>query len=316
MPFFYVPGNHDVANSVLQDDWRARFGRKFYHFTYKGVLFLVLNTDDPPGSGGRSEAQVAWARGVLEETKDARWTIVACHRPLWVQADLEKTRWDQVEKALAGRKYTVFVGHLHRYVKYVRQGMNYYQLATTGGGSKLRGTRYGEFDHITWVTMKPAGPVLANVMLDGILPENLVVPETTEPVPQYNRKQPHPVRGVVYLDGSPAAGATVGFYSREVVGGKSLRFAGDGLVEGDGSFVASSSGPFDGLPAGEYAVTVAFDGRYGVGGDRRGLIPAAYGKAETTPLTAVVKAGKNDLTLEVKSAAGEREAAPAGKGPK
>jgi hypothetical protein len=312
MPFFYVPGNHDVTNPEQEKIWEEKFGRRYYHFVYKGVLFLVLNSDDPPGSSGLSEAQVAWAKGVLDENRDARWTIVAFHKPLWAQADLEKNRWAQVEKALAGRKYTVFCGHVHRYVKFVRQGMNYYQLATTGGGSKLRGTRYGEFDHLTWVTMKPAGPVLANVMLDGILPENLVVPETVEPVPQYNRKPTHPVRGVVYLDGAPAAGATVGFHTKDPAAAKGYRYIGDGLVEGDGSFVASAYGPFDGLPAGEYAVTVAFDGRFGVGGDRRGQVPAAYTRADTTPLTATVKAGKNELTLEVKTGGGE----PEGKGPK
>ena len=37
--------------------------------------------------------------------------------------------------------------------------------------------------------------VLANIMLDGILPENLTLPETHEPVPVLDRKAPHPARG-------------------------------------------------------------------------------------------------------------------------
>src|SRR5439155_21494528 len=28
MPFFYVPGNHDVANAVEAKEWEARFGRR------------------------------------------------------------------------------------------------------------------------------------------------------------------------------------------------------------------------------------------------------------------------------------------------
>jgi serine/threonine-protein phosphatase CPPED1 len=310
MPFFYVPGNHDVTNKAMEKIWEEKFGRRYYHFVYKGVLFLILNSNDPPASASFSEAQVAWAQKVLEDNKNARWTIVAFHKPLWHGTDIEKNRWGQIERTLAGRNYTVFVGHEHRYVKFVRNGMNYYQLATTGGGSKLRGVWYGEFDHITWVTMKPAGPVLANIMLDGIVPENLTLPETTEPVPQYDRKATHPVRGVVYLDGAPAAGATVSFYSKDAAGRKGLRFAGDGAVEGDGSFVASTYGAFDGLPIGEYAVTVAYDGRYGAGLDKKSLIPAAYTKAETSPLTATVKAGKNDLTLDVKGIIEEKDLTP------
>ena len=40
-----------------------------------------------------------------------------------------------VENALVGRKYTVFAGHEHTYCRFERNGMVYYDLATTGGGS-------------------------------------------------------------------------------------------------------------------------------------------------------------------------------------
>src|SRR6266849_5197503 len=45
MPFFYVPGNHDMANPVEADAWKQRFGRSYYHFVYKDVLVLAVNTD-------------------------------------------------------------------------------------------------------------------------------------------------------------------------------------------------------------------------------------------------------------------------------
>lgn len=48
MPFFYVPGNHDLTNDVQLKEWRRRIGADYYSFTYKNVLFLVLNTEDPP----------------------------------------------------------------------------------------------------------------------------------------------------------------------------------------------------------------------------------------------------------------------------
>ena len=84
---------------------------------------------------------------------------------VWQAANLEAHGADP--KLTAGRPYTVFAGHLHHFRKYVRQGQNYYQLATTGGGSRMRGVRYGEFDQIAWVTMKKDGPVMANVLLIG-----------------------------------------------------------------------------------------------------------------------------------------------------
>ena len=33
-----------------------------------------------------------------------------------------------------------------------------------------RGAEYGDFDHITWVTMTAEGPEVVNLKLDGILP--------------------------------------------------------------------------------------------------------------------------------------------------
>jgi hypothetical protein len=173
MPFFYVPGNHDLGNALQEKHWQQRFGRRYYHFVFRDVLFLMVNADDPPRSGGiLGTKQIAYARRALTDNPRARWTIVILHRPLWDDNPSENG-WLEVENALKGRSYTVFAGHEHSYRKFVRQGMNHYQLATTGGGSKLRGVKHGEFDHLVWVTMTKEGPVLANLLLDGILPENL-----------------------------------------------------------------------------------------------------------------------------------------------
>lgn len=175
MPFFYVPGNHDISNLVMQEEWGKRFGRSYYYFIYRGVLFLILNTEDPPGSKPASigSEQREFALKVLAENPDARWTLVFLHRPVWTYA--EETGWAEIESALQGRSYTVFAGHNHNYMRYTRNGMHYYRLATTGGASKLRGTEQGEFDHFVWVTMTPDGPRLANVLLGGVLPEDVRV---------------------------------------------------------------------------------------------------------------------------------------------
>jgi predicted phosphodiesterase len=48
MPFFYVVGNHDVGDKVSRAVWQERLGRNYYHFVYKDVLFLCMDTEDPP----------------------------------------------------------------------------------------------------------------------------------------------------------------------------------------------------------------------------------------------------------------------------
>jgi len=181
MPFFYVAGNHDLTNPFMLDVWRKKFGREYYHFVYQDVLFLMLNSEDPPGKSGISPAQVEYVKQVLQQVPTPRWTIVALHKPLYSMGP-DKNGWLEMEQVLSDRPYTVFAGHVHRYEKVIRNGRNHYQLATTGGSSKLSGIASGEFDHITQVTMKPSGPILANLLLDGILPENLKLPDTVEPV--------------------------------------------------------------------------------------------------------------------------------------
>ncbi len=176
-PFFYVGGNHDLSNPVMTRLWRERFGPDHYHFLYRDVLFLCLNSED----GARAtvgEEQVDYFRSVLKRYPDPRWTLIFIHRPLWEQD--EAPGWSEFEELLDGRDYTVFAGHVHRYLKTVRGNKRHIVLATTGGGSSLRGPDVGEFDHLTWVTMTDSGPRLANLLLEGIYDENVHTERTQE----------------------------------------------------------------------------------------------------------------------------------------
>jgi hypothetical protein len=174
MPFFYVPGNHDITNQVMENKWKQLFGPTYYHFVYKNVLFLCLNSEDNKrgsGKGSIDDAQYEYIKKVLAENPKVKWTLAFMHQPLWIQEDAK--RWKDVEKLLADRKHTVFVGHVHNYVKYVRNNGKYFTLATTGGASDLRGTGFGEFDHVAWITMTDEGPIIANLLLEGIWDENV-----------------------------------------------------------------------------------------------------------------------------------------------
>ncbi len=193
MPFFYVPGNHDMSNAVMAETWKERFGPSYYHFVYKDVLFLALNselfglvhkpTESLPGPWKQAE-QLAYVEQVLRDNAGVRWTFVFIHQPLWdvpkkplpgqVSVPVVKPDWLRVEQLLGERPYTVFAGHYHRYTEHVRNNRQFITLATTGGGSDLRGTPFGEFDQVAHVSMSNAGPVIANLRLDGILPHDVV----------------------------------------------------------------------------------------------------------------------------------------------
>lgn len=181
MPFFYIPGNHDITNKVMEDKWKELFGKTYYHFIYHDVLFLCLNSEDNyrgAGKGTIDDEQFNSIKKILNKNPDVKWTLIFMHQPLWNQKDTK--RWKDVEKLLATRKHTVFVGHNHRYRKYERNNGKYFVLATTGGGSSLRGSSFGEFDHVVWVTMTETGPIIANLLLEGIWDENVMTQELAD----------------------------------------------------------------------------------------------------------------------------------------
>jgi len=189
MPFFRVAGNHDFNNDVSARIWKELYGPDYYSFVYKDVLFMCLNSQDAQSKygNGMGADQIAWAKSTLAENSNARWVCLFFHKPLWLEDEkrLERaktedgatrlTGFNEIEKLLEGRNYTVFAGHHHRYGKWVKNGNKYFRLATTGGQSALGGPAAGQFDHIMWVTVTDKGPIVCNIQLRGILDEDAKV---------------------------------------------------------------------------------------------------------------------------------------------
>lgn len=294
MPFFYAAGNHDLDSAEQTKFWEKKLGRRHYHFVYRNVLFLMLNSEEPPDfAGSIGKEQAAYAARTLADNAGVRWTIAIVHRPLWTSNNGDKNGWHAIEQALKGRQYTVFAGHLHRYQKYVRQNMNYYQLATTGGASRIRGVEQGEFDQIAWVTMKKEGPLLANILLDAVQTENLKPIPTNEPGTASNLKPTHPVFGKAFFEGVPIPGAQVTLTNAK--GSKGVTAI--GVVAADGSFRLSTYQGDDGAVQGDYHVTVVWRRP----GAATNLLPGRYASAEKSGLAVTVRAGDNQLVLELRN---------------
>ena len=174
MPFFYVVGNHDYTNEVMENEWFKRFGSDYYHFLYKNVLFICLNSEHGytalknPDLG---EEQVKFVEKILKKNTNVDWTMIFMHQPLWLRESGKN--WLKVENLLKGRDHSVFTGHHHKYKLHQRNKNDYFVLATMGGGSELRGIEYGEFDHFMFITMTERGPYFSNLMLDGIEDKNI-----------------------------------------------------------------------------------------------------------------------------------------------
>ena len=208
-PVFYVGGNHDLLGQTLQEAWEERLGRTYYHFVYRDVLFLVLDTDDysqqrleefarlrleaievaetqgwdafykteyarmPENYGGNiSQEQSRYMLDALEQNPDVRWTFLIMHKAPWVIEDM-KTFTD-IEDALTDRPYTVFNGHRHAYQYLQRKGRDYIRLATTGGSQLPKNGR--SMDQVVLVTVDDEGVDIANLLMSGILDKTGHIP--------------------------------------------------------------------------------------------------------------------------------------------
>ncbi|MBS0361112.1 MAG: metallophosphoesterase [Proteobacteria bacterium] len=208
-PYFHAGGNHDLTSLAQRQVFEARYGRRYYHFLYKNVLFLVLDTEDYSDKrmaeifrmrddylqadkadhkkaealpyatlmeakvGEIGDAQSAYFEKVLKDNPKVRWTVVLFHKPVWNRTDAHGL--GRIEAALKGRPYTVVSGHLHSYADTVRNGRDYLALGTTGGGRKYDGSP-GSVDHVLWVTMDKDGPSIANIRLDGVFDKTGHIP--------------------------------------------------------------------------------------------------------------------------------------------
>jgi len=208
-PVFYIGGNHDLTGVELRQIWDERYGKKYYYFIYRNVLFLVLDTEDNPPdfqqyihnvrlqaievvktqgweaaeateygqleerkSGRIGSAQASYFRQVIEKHPEVSWTFVLMHKPAWERPDEEN--FSIIEEALNGRPYTVFHGHVHAYQYEQRYGRDYIRLGTTGG-SHAPG-RPMSIDHVTLVTVSEDGVDIANLRMSGIFDKTGTVP--------------------------------------------------------------------------------------------------------------------------------------------
>jgi hypothetical protein len=179
-PFFFTPGNHDLTNPVEVGVWNERLGRTYYHFIYKDLLFLVVCTE-VGGEWKLGAEQVEYFRKVLAANPSPKWTFAFMHKPMWTRKGAEADQnYTKFEEALGDRPCTLFAGHEHQYTFETRGKRRYYTLATTGGGNDLRGKEWGEFDQVVMVTAGPGEPQVADLDLNGFIPDDVVTPATRD----------------------------------------------------------------------------------------------------------------------------------------
>lgn len=78
-PFIYVPGNHDLSNDAQVKIWKERHGHPYYAFTYKGALFIALDSEDPP-TPMKPEQAAGFHQTVAALRKDTDATVAGLRK--------------------------------------------------------------------------------------------------------------------------------------------------------------------------------------------------------------------------------------------
>ncbi|WP_020472711.1 hypothetical protein [Zavarzinella formosa] len=109
----------------------------------------------------------------------------------------------------------------------------------------------------------------------------------------------YPVKTVVLVNGAPATGASITLHPEAGEWKTQFRNRPAGKVADDGTVKFSTFSPQDGVPAGEYVVTI----HWPAGGDRDALHGEHQSPERPNPLKLTVAAGSNDLTpIQITSA--------------
>jgi hypothetical protein len=206
MPFFLTPGNHDIANDTAQQVWLDRHGATYYNFVYNNVLFIVLDSEDPPRVAPEGikekldlynklqvedppKAQAMLAEFMADESVVAglakhidftdeqvafvKNTLAQNPDVRWTFVLLHDPAWERpsesfmaIEQLLKGRDHTWFAGHLHYYDYDDIDGYEHITMGPAGASFHQDGP--GNVDHIMWVTMTDNGPQMGNIALKGI----------------------------------------------------------------------------------------------------------------------------------------------------
>lgn len=180
VPYFPVPGNHDISDAATERLWLERMGPTRYAFSYGNSRFIVLDSEEVDAPDRLSEEQLAWMKNELANTK-ADNIFVFLHQPYFTSysdpGKMDETwerRWKYLAELFRGHPVrAVFAGHRHGYQDFgVREGVHY--VIAAGGAALGNGPEeLGRFSHYLLVHVRGEDVGWSVVKPGAILPSDV-----------------------------------------------------------------------------------------------------------------------------------------------
>lgn len=200
VPFYPVPGNHDVVTDEAEEVYAEVWGNDKYYYSFdKGSAhFIVLDSWWKEEDDRISQWQRDWLKKDLEKYAEKcgedlknRSIFVFLHSPLWKYPKDHNGRQDidKVHEILKNYPTKLVVaGHSHEYVWKEKDSINY--LVINSAGVRNPNFRGGKFSSFLNVTVTDDGKVsYGNIKAGSVLPLDSVDPEQRKTVPKYNIKE-------------------------------------------------------------------------------------------------------------------------------
>lgn len=149
MPFYAVPGNHDVKNfeTILDfSQYRQVFGAEYYWFSYGNTLFIALNNS----TESLDSEQFQWLENVLNKIRPLfKYCIIYAHIPPFdvmgvPNHSMDKSSAQKLGRLLQDKNITLLLfGHVHKYTKNVFYGIPVITLPSSGQEIRSEINKYG-----------------------------------------------------------------------------------------------------------------------------------------------------------------------------
>jgi hypothetical protein len=216
-PYFYVRGNHDINLPLTRKAWSERRGPQYYHFRYKDVLFIALDTEDaerpmPPNMEEdiatynrlkkedpkkamafiaewmkTPEAQEAFGHGAKVEFPEKQRTwfkkVLEDNSDVrWTFVFLHEPVWENPSDSFTEIDEAI----QGRDYTFFAGHTHYYDydlingheyITVASAGAAFTYDGPGNVDMLTWVTMTDEGPEIAGIALKGIFDRKGLDPE-------------------------------------------------------------------------------------------------------------------------------------------